>query len=68
MSSILLATYSKTGIFEIFPKPERKFVTFKTGILGGPAIKVTTTVNLKAFTIEFCGVDKDESVSPTFWQ
>jgi len=24
------------GIFRIFPKEDREFVTFKTGILGGP--------------------------------
>ena len=58
MSPILLATNSKTGIFGIFPKAERKYVTFKTGILGVPAIKVTTKVNLKAMTIEFCAVAK----------
>jgi len=59
---------SKTGIFGIFPKEARKFVTFKgfkTGILGGPAIKVTAKVglkkpthpvNIKATTIEFCAI------------
>ena len=40
-------TNSKTGIFGIFPKEERKFVAFKTGILGGPALKVTTKLGLK---------------------
>jgi len=61
---------------------ERKFVTLKTGVLGGPVIKVITKVklhegnqlalmqpypiNLKAMTIEFCAVDKNESVSVTF--
>jgi len=86
VSSILLATNSKTGFFWIFPKEHRKFVTFKTGILGGPVIKVTTKVklhegnqiyfplmqpypiSLKAKTIEFCAVDKNESLSATFWQ
>jgi len=33
-------------MFGIFPKEERKFVTFKTGILGGPVIKVTTKIKL----------------------
>ena len=28
------------GIFWIFQKEDRKFVTFKTGLLGGPATKV----------------------------
>jgi len=37
VSPNLLASNSTTGIFGIFPKEERKFVTFKTGILGGPA-------------------------------
>jgi len=46
VSPILLATNSKTGIFGIFPKEERKCVTFKMGILGGPAIKVTKKVKL----------------------
>ena len=46
MSPILLATNSKTGIFGSFPKEEPKFVTFKTGILRGHAIKVTTKVKL----------------------
>jgi len=44
VSPILLATNSKTGIFGIFLKDERKFVTFKTGVLGGPVRKVTTKV------------------------
>ena len=68
MSPILLANNSKTGIFGNFLKAERKFVTFKTGILGGRAIKVTTNVNSKAIimTIEFCAVDKNESVSPLY--
>jgi len=79
-------TNSKTGIFEILSKKERKYyVTFKTGILWGPVIKVTTkvklhegnqlgslmqfyAVNLKVMSIEFCAVDKNESVSTTFWQ
>jgi len=47
LSPISLATNSKTEIFEIFPKEERKFVTVKTGILGGPVTKVTTKVKLK---------------------
>jgi len=60
VSPILLATNCKTGIFGIFPKAERKYVTFETGILGVPAIKVTIKVNLglKAMTIEFCAVAK----------
>jgi len=32
----VLEYYCKTGIFGIFPKEERKFVTFKTGILWDP--------------------------------
>jgi len=68
VSLILLATNSKMGIFGIFSTVEPKFVTFKTGILEGPAIKVTTNVNLKTMTIECCAVDKNESVSHTFWQ
>jgi len=40
VSPILLATSYKTGFFGIFPKEERKFITYKTGILGGPAIKL----------------------------
>jgi len=43
---ILLATNSKAEILGIFPKDERKFVTFKTGVLGGPVIKVTTPIKL----------------------
>ena len=31
----------------IFLEEERKFVTFKTEILGGPVIKVTNKVNLQ---------------------
>jgi len=46
VSPILLAPNSKTGIFEIFTKEQRKFVTFKSGILGGPVIKVTTKIKL----------------------
>jgi len=41
-----IATNSKRGIFGTLLKEEWKFVTFKTGILGGPAIKVTTKVKL----------------------
>ena len=61
----------------IFPKEERKFVTFKTEFLGGPVIKVTKKVKLQSYpmnlkdiimTIEFCAVDKNESVSATFWE
>jgi len=33
-------------IFEIFPKEQREFVTFKKEILGDPVIKVTTKVKL----------------------
>jgi len=84
MSHILLATNSKTGIFRTFPTEERKFVTFKTGFLGGPAvIKVTTMVKLhvgnelgfphaalfcKCKGYDFCAVDKNDSVSATFWK
>ena len=46
MSPILLAINSKTGNFGIVAKEQRKFVTLKTGILGRPAIKVTTEVKL----------------------
>jgi len=47
VSPILLATNSKTGILGTFPKEEHKFVTLKTGVLGGPVIKVTTMVKLQ---------------------
>jgi len=46
VSPILLTTNSKTGIFGIFPIQQRNFVSFKTGILNGSVIKVTTKVKL----------------------
>jgi len=46
LSLILSTTNSKTGFFGIFSKEERKFVTFKTGILDFPIIEVTRKVKL----------------------
>ena len=38
---IIIIINFTTGIFEIFPKDDREFVTFKTGKPGGPGYKYT---------------------------
>jgi len=44
----------------------------ETNLVGFPYAALTPMhlyfVNLKAMTIEFCAVDKNEPVSLTFWQ